>query len=64
MEAGLPMAWVPPGVEVNTPEHWVLAKDEVKHVGDPVRAGRWQQPLRRRSMPPRTYSWITTRCRS
>jgi aerobic carbon-monoxide dehydrogenase large subunit len=36
MEAGLPMAWVPPGVEVNTPEHWVLAKGEVKHVGDPV----------------------------
>src|SRR4051794_23867461 len=36
MEAGLPMAWVPPGVDVNTPDHWVLAKDEVKHVGDPV----------------------------
>ena len=36
MEAGLPMAWVPPGVEVKTPDHWVLAKDEVKHVGDPV----------------------------
>jgi aerobic carbon-monoxide dehydrogenase large subunit len=27
---------VPPGVEVNNPEHWPLAKDEVKHVGDPV----------------------------
>jgi carbon-monoxide dehydrogenase large subunit len=36
MEAGLPMAWVPPGVEVKTPDHWVLAKDEVHHVGDPV----------------------------
>ncbi|MGZ6708291.1 MAG: xanthine dehydrogenase family protein molybdopterin-binding subunit, partial [Solirubrobacteraceae bacterium] len=36
MEGGLPMAWVPPGVEVNTPDHWVLAKDAVKHVGDPV----------------------------
>jgi carbon-monoxide dehydrogenase large subunit len=36
MEAGLPMAWVPPGVEVKTPDHWVLAKGEVKHVGDPV----------------------------
>jgi aerobic carbon-monoxide dehydrogenase large subunit len=36
MEAPLPMAWVPPGVQVNTPEHWVLAKGEVKHVGDPV----------------------------
>ncbi len=32
----LPMAWVPPGVEVNNPEHWPLAKTEVKHVGDPV----------------------------
>jgi len=30
------MAWVPPGVEVNTPDHWVLAKGAVKHVGDPV----------------------------
>ena len=36
MEAGLPMTWVPPGVTVNTPDHWVLAKGEVKHVGDPV----------------------------
>jgi len=36
MEAPLPMAWVPPGVDVNTPDHWVLAKGEVKHVGDPV----------------------------
>jgi carbon-monoxide dehydrogenase large subunit len=32
----LPMAWVPPGVEVNNPEHWPLARDAVKHVGDPV----------------------------
>ena len=32
----LPMAWVPPGVDVNTPEHWPLAKGTVKHVGDPV----------------------------
>jgi carbon-monoxide dehydrogenase large subunit len=36
MEEGLPMAWVPPGVEVKTPDHWVLAKGEVKHVGEPV----------------------------
>jgi carbon-monoxide dehydrogenase large subunit len=36
MESGLPMAWVPPGIEVKTPDHWVLAKGEVKHVGDPV----------------------------
>jgi len=32
----LPMAWAPPGVEVRNPEHWPLAKDSVKHVGDPV----------------------------
>jgi carbon-monoxide dehydrogenase large subunit len=32
----LPMAWVPPGVEVNNPEHWPIARDAVKHVGDPV----------------------------
>ena len=32
----LPMAWVPPGVEVKNPEHWPIARDAVKHVGDPV----------------------------
>jgi carbon-monoxide dehydrogenase large subunit len=32
----LPMAWVPPGIEINNPEHWPLARDAVKHVGDPV----------------------------
>ena len=36
LESPLPMAWVPPGVEVRTPEHWPLARGEVKHVGDPV----------------------------
>jgi aerobic carbon-monoxide dehydrogenase large subunit len=36
LEAPLPMAWVPPGIEVNNPPHWVLAKEEVNHVGDPV----------------------------
>jgi carbon-monoxide dehydrogenase large subunit len=36
LEAALPMAWVPPGVEVNNPDHWPLARDSVKHVGDPV----------------------------
>ena len=36
IEAPLPCAWVPPGVEVKSPEHWPLAKDVVKHVGDPV----------------------------
>src|SRR5215216_6078661 len=34
--APLPMAWVPPGVEIKTPEHWPLAKDEVKYVGQGV----------------------------
>ena len=34
--ARCPMAWIPPGVDVNTPEHWPLAKGTVKHVGDPV----------------------------
>jgi aerobic carbon-monoxide dehydrogenase large subunit len=36
LESGLPMAWVPPGIEVNAPEHWPLARGAVKHVGDPV----------------------------
>ena len=36
LAAALPMAWVPPGVEVKTPEHWPLAKGEVKHVGQAV----------------------------
>lgn len=27
---------MPPGVEVNVPEHWPLARGAVKHVGDPV----------------------------
>ena len=32
----LPMVWHPPGVDINTPDHWPLARGEVKHVGDPV----------------------------
>jgi carbon-monoxide dehydrogenase large subunit len=36
LAAPLPMAWVPPGVQVNTPEHWPLARGKVCHVGDPV----------------------------
>jgi carbon-monoxide dehydrogenase large subunit len=36
LEAPLPMAWVPPGVEINTPEHWPLARDTVKYVGQGV----------------------------
>ena len=34
----LPMAWVPPGVDVANPEHWPLARGTVNHVGDPVAA--------------------------
>ena len=36
LEAPLPMAWVPPGIEVINPPHWAIAKDEVHCVGDPV----------------------------
>lgn len=32
----LPMAWVPPDVEVRNQPHWPLARGEVNHVGDPV----------------------------
>ncbi|MGB9186283.1 MAG: xanthine dehydrogenase family protein molybdopterin-binding subunit [Solirubrobacteraceae bacterium] len=32
----LPMAWVPPGVDVQNPEHWPLVRGAVKHVGDAV----------------------------
>ena len=32
----IPMVWAPPGVDINTPEHWPLKTGEVKHVGDPV----------------------------
>jgi aerobic carbon-monoxide dehydrogenase large subunit len=40
LDAGgpLPIAWVPPGVDVKSPDHWPLAKGEVKHVGDAVAA--------------------------
>jgi carbon-monoxide dehydrogenase large subunit len=36
LESGLPLAWVPPGIDVQAPEHWPLAKEVVRHVGDPV----------------------------
>lgn len=37
VDAGpLPMAWVPPGVEINATEHLCVARGAVKHVGDPV----------------------------
>jgi carbon-monoxide dehydrogenase large subunit len=34
--APMAMVWSPPGVEIHNPELWPLARDEVKHVGDPV----------------------------
>src|SRR3954467_9745893 len=36
LESPLPMAWVPPGVDVNNPPHWSIAKDEGNYVGEPV----------------------------
>ncbi|MGH2969169.1 MAG: xanthine dehydrogenase family protein molybdopterin-binding subunit [Solirubrobacteraceae bacterium] len=36
LAAPLPMAWVPPGVEVKAAEHWPLARGEVKYVGQGV----------------------------
>ena len=38
LEAPLPMVWIPPGVEVKTPETWPLAKGVVKYVGQPIAA--------------------------
>ncbi|MGZ6582307.1 MAG: xanthine dehydrogenase family protein molybdopterin-binding subunit [Gaiellaceae bacterium] len=32
----LPMIWHPPGVEINEPEHWPLAGEVVKYVGEAV----------------------------
>src|SRR5829696_6723209 len=36
LESPLPMAWVPPGVDVAAPPNWSLAKGEVNHVGEAV----------------------------
>ena len=36
LEAPIPMVWIPPGVEIKTPETWPLAKGVVKYVGQPV----------------------------
>jgi aerobic carbon-monoxide dehydrogenase large subunit len=36
LAAPLPMAWVPPGVEIKTPEHWPLARGEVNYVGQGI----------------------------
>ena len=46
--SGLPLAWVPPGVDVQAPEHWPLAKEVVKHVGDPVARRHRRRPVRGR----------------
>jgi aerobic carbon-monoxide dehydrogenase large subunit len=34
--SGLAMVWVPPGVEIKTPDYPPLQRDQVKHVGDAV----------------------------
>ncbi|MDQ6804686.1 MAG: xanthine dehydrogenase family protein molybdopterin-binding subunit, partial [Actinomycetota bacterium] len=34
--APMPMAWVPPGIDVKTPERWPIARGEVNHVGEAV----------------------------
>ena len=60
----LPMAWVPPGVEVKTPEHWPLAKGEVKYVGQARRDRARRRQVRASSTPPSRCSSSTTRCRS
>ena len=36
IQGPLAMVWDPPGVDINTPEHWPLKQGQVKHVGDPV----------------------------
>ena len=36
VEGPLPMAWVPPGVEIKAPEHWPLARGKVGYVGQAV----------------------------
>jgi aerobic carbon-monoxide dehydrogenase large subunit len=36
LESAMPMAWIPPGVEVKGPEVYPLATGEVNYVGDPV----------------------------
>ena len=35
-DAGVPMVWSPPGVDINVPDHLPLKTGEVKCVGDPV----------------------------
>ena len=34
--AAMPHAWVPPGVDLKTPERWPIARGEVNHVGEAV----------------------------
>jgi carbon-monoxide dehydrogenase large subunit len=36
MAGPCPMVWVPPGVDVNVPEHWPLARGKVGYVGQAV----------------------------
>jgi aerobic carbon-monoxide dehydrogenase large subunit len=36
LQQPLPTLWRPPDVEMHVPEHWPLARDEVRHVGEAV----------------------------
>ena len=36
LQGPLPMAWVPPGVDMNVPKHWPLAREKVGYVGQAV----------------------------
>jgi carbon-monoxide dehydrogenase large subunit len=36
LEAPLPCAWAPTGVDIRAADHWPLARGEVKHVGEAV----------------------------
>ena len=50
----LPMVWVPPGVEVKTPEHWPLARGEVVARRRSGGRGGGRRTSTPSSMPPRT----------
>ncbi len=60
----LPMAWVPPGVEVKTPEHWPLAHGEVKYVGRARSRSSSARTSTASSTPPSRCWSSTSRCRS
>ena len=64
LEAPLPMAWVPPGVEVSTPEHWPLAARRGQARGRSGRRRPRRGPLRRRRRRRGGRRRVRARCRS